>query len=140
MLYDSSKKFNFNNHASFLFELSAYLFTDMGIETLDFAYIDVNNGTLPEKLINEAQLYPYIQLLPAGQKDKTPYPSANITEIEDLLSFIKEVAETDVSRVFDEIEEMERTQEAKNGEEEQSQQDNVGQQVESDEDQKREDL
>ena len=105
LLYDSSSKFNYNNHASFLFELCAYLFDDLELKGVEFAYIDVNNGTLAPELKREEAVYPHMQVIPAGGKDKTPYPHTNITDIESLLNFIKSNVNADVKKLFDEFEE-----------------------------------
>jgi hypothetical protein len=105
LLYDSSSKFNYNNHASFLFELCAYLFDDLELKGVEFAYIDVNNGTLASELTREESIYPHVQVIPAERKDETPYPHTNITDIESLLNFIKNNVNADVKKLFDEFEE-----------------------------------
>jgi hypothetical protein len=89
LLYDSSSKINFNNHASFLFEMCAHLYYDFNLKEVEFAYIDVNNGTLAPELTREEPIYPHVQIMPAEGKDKTPYPHTHITDIESLYNFIR---------------------------------------------------
>ena len=66
---------------------------------MQFAYMDVNNGTLPEQF-QSSEKYPHLQFMPAHSKNSHPYKSARISSIENMMNFIKENAYTDVSKAF----------------------------------------
>lgn len=100
LLYDSSKNFFKNNHASYTFELTSLVFVETGVTTVEFAYMDVNNGTIPEKLKNN-RIFPHMQFLPAGAKDNTPYKTELLEDIQGVLLFVKENAKTDISKGFE---------------------------------------
>lgn len=100
LLYDSDKKFFQNNQATFLLELTAYLFEDTGVNTVDFAYVDVNNGTVPENLSNN-RIVPHFQLFPAGETTQENAKTDASSSVQELLQFIKDNAKTDLSKAFE---------------------------------------
>lgn len=102
MIYDSSKKFYLNNLASFLLELGAYLFSDTKIDTIEFAYMDVNNGTIPEEFKNK-RIIPHIQFIPAGEDADAEFKTDLISDVQNFLEFIQINARTDLSKAFNEL-------------------------------------
>ena len=102
MIYDSSKKFYLNNLASFLLELGAYLFSDTKIDTIEFAYMDVNNGTIPEEFKNK-RIIPHIQFIPAGEDADAEFRTDLISDVQNFLEFIQINARTDLSKAFNEL-------------------------------------
>ncbi|CAI2362257.1 unnamed protein product [Moneuplotes crassus] len=100
LLYNSTTKFYENDKATFLLELSAYLFNDTGVDSVELYYMDINQGELPEELKNN-RIIPHFQLLPAKATDKKDFHSELGKNIEDLLLFIRDNAKNDVSKAFD---------------------------------------
>jgi hypothetical protein len=101
LLYDSGSKFIHNHHASFLFENFASVFDAVDVKGVEFAYIDVNNGTLAPELTREDPIYPHVQVMPANGKDKIPYSHTNFTEFDDFLNFFKNNVNADIKKVFE---------------------------------------
>mmetsp|Transcript_4139 Transcript_4139/g.3464 ORF Transcript_4139/g.3464 Transcript_4139/m.3464 type:complete len:508 (+) Transcript_4139:259-1782(+) len=99
LIYDSSKKFYQINLATFIIELTAYLFEDTEVKTLNFAYLDVNNGTIPEAFENK-RIIPHFQFLPAGEKARGDFKTDTITDIQSFLMFVKNNAKTDLSKAL----------------------------------------
>jgi hypothetical protein len=118
LLYDSSSKLNNNNRASILFNECAFLYYTLGHVRVKFAYIDVNNVTLAPELIREKPIYPHVQIIPANNKGKTPYPHTMITDKEELLDFITKNVNLAKKKLSDEYEaylESKRNSKSKDG-------------------------